>query len=439
EDRAMSCSGLLFSGAKASFDPLSRQSIPEGMSFGDGQMPSLPNDFSGELPSFGDETSESTEGESGNKRPSFNGFGGMGMGSSDVKLKYTDDDPDSYSNIFNNAKSTVTEFDKARLINALKNLSEGENLEDTLDIDEVLRYFVVHNYLVNSDSYTGSMIHNYYLHEADGKLSMIPWDYNLAFGTFQGSSDGTDAVNDPIDTPLSITGDGSRPMADWIFRNEEYTELYHQYFAEFLEQEDIIGLIDETYEMIKSYVEKDPTAFCTYEEFETGVATLRSFCEKRTESIKGQLDGSIPSTDEGQQAESANFIDASDIKLSDMGSMGGGNGGFGGSRDRNTDDNTETNEQGGFGGFGGGQMPSGEMPSDFGGQMPGGFERPDSTSSGPSVGNRPQGGPGQFGGSFGGSDSSSASQISIDWPPVIISAVVLAAGLAIAILYKKRS
>lgn len=34
EDRAMSCSGLLFSGAKASFDPLSRQSIPEGMSDG---------------------------------------------------------------------------------------------------------------------------------------------------------------------------------------------------------------------------------------------------------------------------------------------------------------------------------------------------------------------------------------------------------------------
>ena len=28
------------------------------------------------------------------------------------------------------------------------------------------------------------MIHNYYLYEEDGQLSMIPWDYNLAFGGF---------------------------------------------------------------------------------------------------------------------------------------------------------------------------------------------------------------------------------------------------------------
>ena len=48
--------------------------------------------------------------------------GGMGMGSSDVKLKYTDDDPDSYSNIFNNAKTGVTYADKIRLIRSLKQL-----------------------------------------------------------------------------------------------------------------------------------------------------------------------------------------------------------------------------------------------------------------------------------------------------------------------------
>lgn len=35
----------------------------------------------------------------------------------------------------------------------------------------------VHNFLVNDDSYTGNMIHNYYLYEEDGRLSMIPWDY----------------------------------------------------------------------------------------------------------------------------------------------------------------------------------------------------------------------------------------------------------------------
>ena len=134
-----------------------------------------------------DGTLDSTSGGTFDLFQRFGSFGG-GMGNSDVKLQYIDDDPDSYSDIFGNAKTDITEADQARLIAALKRLSDGEDLENTLDIDAVLRYFVAHNFVVNGDSYTGSMIHNYYLHENGGRLSMIPWDYNLAFGGFQGGS-----------------------------------------------------------------------------------------------------------------------------------------------------------------------------------------------------------------------------------------------------------
>lgn len=96
----------------------------------------------------------------------FGGGGGFGFGSaSDVKLQYIDDDPDSYSNIFNSAKTDVSKTDQARLIASLKSLSSYEDLEEVLDMEAVLRYFVVHNFVVNGDSYTGSMIHNYYLYE----------------------------------------------------------------------------------------------------------------------------------------------------------------------------------------------------------------------------------------------------------------------------------
>lgn len=78
--------------------------------------------------------------------------------SNDVKLQYIDDDPDSYSNIFGNAKTDITNTDKSRLIKSLKKLSEGEAIESTVNIDEVLRYAVVHNFVVNGDSYTGSMV-----------------------------------------------------------------------------------------------------------------------------------------------------------------------------------------------------------------------------------------------------------------------------------------
>ena len=265
-----------------------------------------------------------SENESSGGPARFTGDPG-GMGSDDVKLRYIDDDPDSYSNIFQNAKTDATKADQARLIASLKALQNSEHLEEVLDIDQLLRYFVVHNFVRNGDSYTGSMVHNYYLYEEEGRLSMIPWDYNLAYGTFQGGNADSE-VNAPIDSPVS--GGDSRPMVDWIFDSPEYTALYHQYFQEFLETVHPEALTGSAAALIAPYVERDPTRFYTYEEFETGVETLETFCRLRTESIAGQLDGSIPSTEEGQAADTSALVDASSITLSDMGTMDQ-DGGFG--------------------------------------------------------------------------------------------------------------
>ena len=271
------------------------------------------------------------QGKDRHKPGGFPGNGKDGRKSDDVSLIYTDDKYDSYSNIFENAKTDITDADKDRLIQSLKAMNEGTDLENTVDTDQVIRYFVVHNFVCNFDSYTGSMIHNYYLYEENGRMSMIPWDYNLAFGGFQPQSDATGLVNYPIDTPVSGGDTDSRPMLAWILNNEPYTELYHQYFAEFISSYFTSGyftqLIDSVSDMIAPYVEKDPTKFCTYEQFETGTAALKQFCLLRAESIQGQLDGTVPSTSEGQAQNSEALIDASDITISDMGSMGRGMGG----------------------------------------------------------------------------------------------------------------
>ena len=252
------------------------------------------------------------------------GFGGFGMGSSDVKLQYIDDSIDSYSNIWNNAKTDITEADQLRLIESLEKLTNGEQIESVVDIEQVIRYFVVHNYVCNGDSYTGSMIHNYYLYEENGQLAMLPWDYNLAFGTFQGGN-GQSTVNTPIDAPVSGGAGEDRPIWNWILSDESYTEMYHQCFAEFLNTVDVQAIIDNAYNLIKPYVEKDPTAFYTYEEFETGVNTMRQFCALRSESISMQLAN-------GETTSNMSYVDASALTLSDMGSMGG-KGGFGGMPD----------------------------------------------------------------------------------------------------------
>lgn len=289
------------------------------------------------------------------------GMGGMGsMGSSDVKLQYTDDDPDSYTNIFSSAKTDVTDADEQRLIAALRSLSEGDT--SSVFTEDVISYFVVHLFVCNGDSYTGNMIHNYYLYEDEGQLAMLPWDYNLAFGAFDGN-DASSAVNAPIDTPVSGGIGEDRPMISWIFSDDAYLQQYHEFYSSFLSEVIDSGwadeLISDTAELIAPYVEKDPTKFCTYEEFTKGIEALRSFIALRAQSVRGQLDGSIPSTTEGQNGSTA-LVDASSVNISDMGSMGkmGGH------------DNMDN--MGDFGGFGGnGGRPSREEQDDTAPLSPG--------------------------------------------------------------------
>lgn len=375
------------------------------------------------------------DGEPGEKG---GGMGGGMNGSDDVSLIYSDDEYSSYQNIFDNAKTDISDSDKDRLIASLKKLNNNEDISSAVDVEEVIRYFAVHNFVCNFDSYTGSMIHNYYLYEKDGQMSMIPWDYNLAFGGFMGAQNASSLVNYPIDTPVSGGTVDSRPMLAWIFASDEYTEEYHELFSEFIEKyfesDYIPNLIESTKEMIAEYVEKDPTKFCTYEEFESGVTALKEFCTLRAESISGQLDGTIPSTSDGQTADSSSLIKADNLNISDMGTMN--NNGSGSPNEKtqnnaaqtqsatdNTDNTDSTNNRsfsqtppnnsesssdgtdnstssdssvpaGGFGGTppdmsnsngnGHPSMPNGEMPSMSDGEMP---SMPDGAAQGNSQSN----------------------------------------------------
>lgn len=423
-------------GAENSTENTGWPSIPEGM-----QMPAAGSGMP-QFPGMSGDTMQIPNAEAENAlRPNGGGFGGFGgMGSSDVKLQYIDDDPNSYSAIFDSAKTDITQADQTRLIASLKQLSQYENLPEVVNVDDVLRYFVVHNYVVNGDSYTGNMIHNYYLYEENGQLSMIPWDYNLAFGTFMGGG-GASSVNDDIDKVLS-----DRPMQAWIFSDEAYSNQYYDLYAQLLEQVNVQGIIDNAYRLIAPYVEKDPTAFCTYEEFETGVNTLKEFCRLRSESVRLQLAGS------------AETVDAGDLNLSDMGTMGGGRGGpgnFEGAERGNQNEGMQKPEAEAMGGsvmplagsveskenpWGNMRIPTGaEMPGNrtdrinAAGEAAGGQNMPAGGSFG---GFSPPGGGQDFGnmGSMGnrpaGAQQTDSSQMTAIL--LIVSVLTLAAGLVIA-------
>lgn len=266
--------------------------------------------------------------------------GGMDRNSGGADLNYTDDDLDSYETIWDGEVTKTSQADHERVVKALKNIAAGNDLESYMDIDNLLRYLAVHVFSVNEDSLSGMMAHNYYLYESDGKLSLIPWDYNLALGGMGGmgggmpggsgeteeSSGATSVVNSPIDDAFSGTD-----FFDTLLENETYHSQYEAYLQQLVSEYINGGGFDAFYERVRSQidelVETDPTAFYSYDEYETAAETLYQVVKLRGQSIQGQLDGAIPSTEEAQRDSDA-LVDASDLDVSVMGTMnmGGGNG-----------------------------------------------------------------------------------------------------------------
>ena len=221
----------------------------------------------------------------------------------DVALRYIGDDPAAYPNIFDNAKFDTDVADRERLIQALRVLSTGEDLETAVNADEVLRYFAVQVFVMNWDSYLGHTGHNYFLYEEDGVISILP----------------DVLINWPVNTPARGEVMLERPLYHNLMKNRDYFARYHAYFgqllSEYFESGRYEAVIRQAQVMIAPYVEVDPTAFCSYEDHLLAVDTLLEVCRLRSESIRGQLEGDYPIT----LAQQGAGVDASHVDLRALG------------------------------------------------------------------------------------------------------------------------
>ena len=245
----------------------------------------------------------------------------------DVALRYIDEQPSSYPNIFDHAKTPMVHSDQRRLIESLRQLSQGE-VTTAVHTDEVLRYFVVQVFVMNWDSYLGHTGHNYILYEEEGRLWMLPWDYNLAFGTYAlGMSDPIRdpnvLINYPIDTPAEGSIMRQRPLYHELMKEDalfaQYHSLFSSFLADYFDSGRFEALLQEKEALIAPYVKKDPTAFCSYADHQLAVDTLRQVCQKRKESIQGQLEGRYPSTLAQQQVQPGVGVNAAMIDLRALG------------------------------------------------------------------------------------------------------------------------
>lgn len=290
----------------------------------------------------------------GGQRPEggFPDMDGGGMfGGGGANLNYTDDALDSYSTIWEGEVTDSGKADHRRVVTALKNIAQGTDLERYMDIDNLLRYMAVHIFSVNEDSLSGSMAHNYYLYESGGRLNLLPWDYNLALGGMGRGGGATDVINSPIDDAWSGTDFFDALLADENLHAAYYAAM--EQVADYLENGAFEEFYTRTRGLIDELVAADPTAFYTYEEYQTAAETLRQVVTLRGQSIRGQLEGTIPSTSDGQR-NSDGLIDGSHLDLTAMGVMN--TGGFGGG-DRQDFDPSR---------FGGGAQEQ-PAPPEFGG------------------------------------------------------------------------
>ena len=270
--------------------------IPEG-----GFNEPIENGAGNMLPNFPADIPEGMgNGMQGNRQDMMGGFN---KGNNDgADLKYIDDNIESYSTIIESAEfKTTTEADYEKIVEMIKNLNNGDNLEEYLNVEEILKYFAVNTFLVNLDSYSGGMYHNYYLYERDGVFEILPWDLNMSFAGF-GINNASSAVNFPIDSPVTGSLEDA-PLIGKLLEVEEYKELYHSYLNQILENfisnEGFNNLVTKINDMIKDYIKEDVTAFYIYDEYESAVSELRAFMQDRSSSVISQLNGEQSSTEYG--------------------------------------------------------------------------------------------------------------------------------------------
>jgi spore coat protein CotH len=143
-------------------------------------------------------------------------------------------------------------------------------IERVLDVDEALRFFAVSAYIVHLDNYIG-IGHNTYLYQQNGKFSLIPWDLNMTFGTFNGGIRKDGIINYYIDEPTA--GPMSRfPLVNRLLSYQPYLEKYRGYIQELLDGpfslDVVLPRIDKLVDLVRPYAKADTEMFYSYADWE---------------------------------------------------------------------------------------------------------------------------------------------------------------------------
>ncbi len=116
-------------------------------------------------------------------------------------------------------------------------------LNEIMDVEETLKYFATHSFIVQQDNmFSNFQNYAFYLGE-DGKSQIIPWDYDLAWGTYYDPMTAETVANNELDNMYSQYFHGYKdmtteevyaqfPLVNVLFQNKKLWNKYYEYMED---------------------------------------------------------------------------------------------------------------------------------------------------------------------------------------------------------------
>ncbi len=193
-----------------------------------------------------------------------------------ASLMYLGEDKDCYVGWYE--LESKDEAAWSELIELIKTLNlNPEGIEKVMNVDMVLWMHAFNNVLVNLDSYTGRLSHNYYLYKTpDGLFTPLVWDMNISLGGFNYDGLKKGALDNNELQEFSMfahykTKNEKRPLITNLFANPFYRKIYVGHCKTIVEENFANGKYLELGKRIQSIIDEavlnDPNKLYSYDDF----------------------------------------------------------------------------------------------------------------------------------------------------------------------------
>ncbi len=224
-------------------------------------------------------------------------------------LAHLGDDWERYKDSYQ-PKREATKAESQRVIDFTKLVNTGTDAEfnkeiaNYLDIDAFLKYMAATAVLANLDSFF-TLGHNYclYLHPDTNKFHFIPWDVDLALGNFAFMGTAEQQMDLNLSKPYAQCQLADRLMANKAFA-AQYQTILKEVVPACFDRAKVLAEVAVIEKTLKPLLERETKAVSARKEPAPGAGfgppggafgatppSLRTFVEKRADSIAAQMSG----------------------------------------------------------------------------------------------------------------------------------------------------